>query len=104
MADCPTVGGPCTTVDCSFWSIPDEKCTMLPTPATAAQILMSEFLGNADMDNNGEIYGTDFMIDGEGKPPLLIAIENNPEWGFPEKKVLWADFLSEVISPTDPIL
>lgn len=53
-------------------------------PPPYANSLVSEFVGNQDMDYNGMIYGFDFKIeDGPDKPPMLQGLETQPTWPNP---------------------
>lgn len=54
--------------------------------------LVNEFAAYEDLDGNNYIYGKDFKVaDSSDKPPMLIAIEENPIWVDPSLEVSWAD-------------
>ncbi|MEA3357655.1 MAG: hypothetical protein U9Q67_04435, partial [Patescibacteria group bacterium] len=68
-----------------------------PDPVPVVNTLISEFVGNEDLDGNGEIYGFDFKIDPADPdfPPALESIENHPRCTATEL-VLWSDFLATI--------
>ena len=62
-----------------------------------AGVLIAEFMGGEDLDNNGMIYGKDFMIsDGEDKPPMLKAIEAGPDWVEPTNSMTWTQMMNSL--------
>ena len=66
--------------------------------APAAAKLINEFMGSEDLDENGQVYGKDFMIDPEDEdiPPMLKQIHSNPDFVEPETKMSWADYLASL--------
>lgn len=70
--------------------------TMSSEPPKATK-LMNEFMGNEDMDGNGLVYGYDFKItDSATKPPMLSAVEANPNWTDPDTEMSWEDYLASL--------
>jgi len=59
-----------------------------------ASRLINEFLFNEDMDGNGKVYGYDFKISNSdtNKPPVLTAIESNPDWTDPTCSITWQQY------------
>ena len=72
---------------------------------TQAPLLISEFMSNQDADGNGKIYGVDFMIDtgDEDKPPILLGVEQNPEWNDPDCKITWEEYMAWIDGATAPV-
>lgn len=67
---------------------------LIPSEQPAATKLITEFMGNEDLDGNGLIYGYDFKItDGNDKPALLDGIESNPKFTA-TVEMTWADYLA----------
>ena len=64
--------------------------------STNASKLVNEFMSNEDLDDNGMIYGKDFMIDEEDEdiPPIVKQIHQNSEWSDPETTKTWSEYLS----------
>ena len=96
----------CMGKDCQCWDNFNKKCGLVPKSSQAtASYLISEFMNNQDMDTNGKVYGTDFMVTGFGKPSTLISIESHPMWENPSKRILWEDYVNWSKDPdnvTDP--
>lgn len=60
-----------------------------------ASVLIAEYMGFQDLDQNFFIYGHDFMVtDGPTKPGMLKAIEYGPEWVNPNIQVSWPAMLN----------
>jgi len=60
-----------------------------------AGVLISEFMGGQDLDNNGRIYGRDFVIaDSDTKPVMLKSIESHPDWEEPALSIGWESILA----------
>ena len=61
-----------------------------------ASKLVNEFMSNQDMDDNGLIYGFDFMIneDDADIPPVVKQIHDNSEWSDPSDVKTWAEYLA----------
>jgi len=69
-------------------------------------ILLQEFISNLDLDGNGMVYGTDFMIPNSDsqKPYILKTIEKMPEWTIPHPLVTmtYLEYLSSIGWTHDP--
>jgi hypothetical protein len=66
-----------------------------------ASVLVMEFVGNEDVDDNGLIYGYDFkIIDDETKPPMLIQLELHQSWDetrwLESANMTWAAYLASL--------
>jgi len=55
---------------------------------------MNEFMFKEDTDNNGYLYGDDFMIYGEDKPLILDQLENMEQWVEPSCKITWQQYIN----------
>jgi len=66
------------------------------TGSSNASKLINEFMSNQDMDDNGLIYGFDFMIDESDTdiPPVVKQIHDNPEWSDPVDVKTWTEYLN----------
>lgn len=64
-------------------------------------ILLNEFMFGSDMDGNGLIYGNDFMIIGENKPPILEQIEHMEQWEDSSCKITWQQYQDWIDNPDD---
>ena len=60
-----------------------------------ATVLMQEMVNNQDLDNNGAVYWTDFIIsnDDADKPQMLKSVESGQPGSPPAVEVGWAEFL-----------
>lgn len=58
--------------------------------------LVTEFLSNQDMDDNGIIYGFDFMIDEDDTsiPPVVKQIHDHEEWTDSSNVMSWSAYLA----------
>ena len=67
-------------------------------------LLVNEFLGNEDKDNNNYIYGYDFKIsdDDQDKPIVLSAIEDNPLWENPTIEITWNEYIGWLNTEVEP--
>lgn len=127
-----TAGDVFTTVECpesvvcKLWDSDNLRCGMLVsntiqkpenpikslisyfestnTEPPKATTLINEFVGNEDVDNNGEIYGYDFKISDSDteKPNILKAIENNPDWSDPTNEITWSQYLEWLSTGIQP--
>ena len=72
-----------------------------------APTLVTEFISNQDLDNNGKIYGHYFKITNSlDKPDVLTAIEKHANWVEPNIEVDWADMKAWAEDPQnvpDPV-
>jgi len=60
-----------------------------------ATVLVAEYMGGQDLDDNGFVYGKEFMIaDGYDKPLMLKPIEVTPEWEDPPIIIEWNPILA----------
>lgn len=74
-----------THIDIEHW---DQAGATVPKAAT----LVNEYMGNQDLDGNGQIYGKDFHIDPAcaDKPPMLSSLPNEG------RSMAWNEYLQEV--------
>jgi len=71
-------------------------CGRTSTGSSRSTILIGEFHGNEDLDNNGLVYGRDFKIEDDSeKPPVLRSIENSQDWIEPTTTMTWSDYMGE---------
>ena len=62
-----------------------------------ASVLVNEFMGNEDLDGNGQIYGIHFKIgDDPSKPVILRGLEQHPSWPDPSIAVSWGAYLQSL--------
>lgn len=84
----------------AHWHPEQHKCSEIPVGcgsytfgagAPYAAKLVNEYMSYEDLDGNGFIYGKDFKVkNGDDKPPMLLAVEENPMWAEPKTQVSWA--------------
>jgi|SRR6056297_3027795 len=95
----------CIETECQLWDSIGNKCSTQGGPTnsvTPSTLLMMEFQGNQDIDNNGKIYGKDFKItDSSEKPSTLQSIENSPYWEEPYVSIPWSEYLDWFENPID---
>jgi len=62
-----------------------------------ASVLLAEFMGNEDLDDDGEIYGKTFKIDptDDNRPLMLKEIEDHPKLTA-TVTMTWADYLASL--------
>jgi hypothetical protein len=86
-----------TTENQAWWDFiekPLEKPFSKSFGVSWASVLITEYIGNQDLDRNRFIYGKDFMIENnENKPKMLETIEQSPDWIDPMIKIDWKYFL-----------
>jgi hypothetical protein len=67
-----------------------------------ATVLITEYIGNQDLDKNGFIYGKDFIIkNNENKPKILETLELAPDWINPEIEIEWNELLNWALNNGD---
>lgn len=76
-------------------SVPSE-CGQGSLVPPLSNILISEYNGKEDLDNNGLIYGVDFKINDDGdKPNVLKSIENSTYWIEPSSTMSWSEYVEQ---------
>jgi len=68
------------------------------TGSSNASKLVNEFMSNQDMDDNGLIYGFDFMIseDDANIPPVVKQIHSQENWEDPSDVKTWSEYLASI--------
>jgi hypothetical protein len=69
----------------------DGGMTFVPNfqPST---YLMQEFFSGVDCDGNGKIYGVDFGIERNDRPPMLDSVESGSNFKSPRTKISYSDY------------
>ncbi len=101
----------CIGPQCMLWDEFNNRCGMKNSDLNsdilsntsggtgmAANVLVSEYAGNQDLDDNGLVYGFDFYIcdTDPDKPPILKGIQKQPDWPSPPLCMTWADYLASI--------
>jgi len=88
----------------AHWHPSSHECPEIPVSCGTsnnafsmpfATVLVAEYMGGQDLDDNDFIYGRDFMIaDSYDKPLMLKPIESTPEWEDPPISIGWQELLN----------